>query len=109
MLASATLQASLPNTVALDLEDSPWDYLAFGFPKDSELAPLFRSFFLKLWETGTLRNICQKWIPKPPKVESGGWEALGYDNLAFPFFFLVFGTLAAILVALSEICEIVRC
>ena len=107
MMANSLTQTTLPNTKALNLDDSLKDYLAFAFQNDSEFVEVFNVFFLKLRQTGLLNKIYQRWIPrsfeeaKPDQLIS----ALGFENLSFPFMGLMWGALVAGLIVLVEKCN----
>ena len=107
-MVTASSALSYPGSVALNLDDSLPDYFAFGFQQNSEWLNLYNSFILQLRESGVLAKIVDKWMPKP---DTGGFEtesanALGFENLSFPFIALGTGVLLAVIIGgIEKLCE----
>ena len=67
-----------------------------GLQKNSEFTEMFNYHIFKLYEMGVMDRLKHKYVDKPNK-EFGFPEAitLGYENLLFPFGFIVLGMILA--------------
>ena len=90
------------------LDDVHIDQVAFGLQRDSEMLPLFDYNMIRLYQSGTLSFIQDKWVgarePKPTCDSTlvEGASSLGYTNLLFPALVLSCGGIAAPVVMLLE-------
>lgn len=90
------------------LDDVLVDLVAFGLQKDSELLPLFDSNMIRLYQSGTLNFIKERWVgarePEPicdaRVIEDA--SALGHTNLFFPSLVLTCGAIMAPAVMMAE-------
>ena len=95
---------------ALNLEDKIPDPLAFGLAPDSELTDMVNHFLVKLKECGVMDKLARKWMPGAAEAAGNRWEqgpesgqALGFENLSFPFVLLAGGVLGGVLLSLFEL------
>ena len=77
--------------------------LGIGLQKHSEFRELFNYELLKLTESGILFKMQHIWLERGIPITTGAEHAptsvvsLSYDNLLFPFFILVGGTIMALI------------
>ena len=94
--------------VSLDgFEDSDSVLASFALPKNSELLELFNHHILKLQQGGVTDKLNFHWfqsrIERQKETQKGGEaEALGYDNLAFPFLLCCGAVVVSVAVGIIE-------
>ena len=79
-------------------------HLGIGFTQDLPHAQFFDFFINKMKETGQMKRILRKWLPKPREDcnAAAGFLSLGLDNLISAFAMFVVVLLLAIILALFE-------
>lgn len=88
----------------LNLEDSIEYQGAFGFPKDSELTPLFNYHLFQLYENGVWEKLTKKHFskPLPYEINPAHVSVLGFDNVLLPFLILGSGLGIGTLLVICE-------
>ena len=77
--------------------------IGWGVQPDSEYVEAVNFHLAKLDESGVTYRLWQQWTYQP--LEKFGFEeaiSLGYDNIIFPFFFLLFGIPGGAFISLME-------
>ena len=79
-------------------------HLGIGFNKDLPQRHFFNFFINKMKETGQMKRILRKWLPKPREDynAAAGFLSLGLDNLISAFAMFMGVALLAIFMALLE-------
>ena len=79
-------------------------HLGIGFTKDLPHTQFFDFFINKMKETGQMKRILRKWLPKPREDcnAAAGFLSLGLDNLISAFAMFVGVLFLAIILALLE-------
>ena len=95
------------NLVALNIPDGVRMSLSFGFPKDSELTPLFSYHIAKMKQSGVIRRITHKWLGRTQfeKYEGDGQMMafpLGYENVLLLYLLLVSGVVVGLVIGCFE-------
>ena len=87
----------------LNVEEGFPIFEGVGLQKNSEFTEMFNYHIFKLYEMGVMDRLKHKYVDKPNK-EFGFPEAitLGYENLLFPFGFIVLGMILAASAILVE-------
>ena len=86
------------------MEDTIWSQIGWGVQQDSEYLGLINYKLHALDQGGLKYRMWQEWTYQA--LETYGVEdaiSLGYDNVMFPFFFLVWGIPVAVVFLLCEV------
>ena len=77
--------------------------VAFGFPKNFALRPLFNQHLLKLVESGEMAKIITRHSIKPPVCSSSNGMPLGFENISLSYLLLCTGMIIAISTLIVEL------
>ena len=93
------------NLEILDLEDAPHIPIAWGFRQNSEFLPIFNHLLHRYKEFGLMRRSIDTSYSHQPKGSLRKIQeanALGFENLTFPFLGLAFGVLVSSVIGIME-------
>lgn len=89
----------------LKMDDAVYTTNTLPLQKDSEFLPIFNHRILKMIESGLLRKLYLKYFADlyvKENFEMSEPQALGYNNVMFPFIFLGVGIALSIVKAITE-------
>ena len=74
-----------------------------GFQKDSPFLGLFNYYLRKMRQDGSLNKNVKDYIANPQACPDNTGKALGFSNLIFPVFILIFGCLFSFVALMFEV------
>ena len=102
----ASAYYSFPQLTILSIKEEVMTSLCIALQSDSEFTDIINFYLSQLMQSGLLPKMRHKWLEKghlePLNEASEAANALGYDNLMFPFMSLLGGIFVASILLMFE-------